>query len=80
MRANFIYSNLNPCGGGERFTLVTMEAVHEMGLEIDLTTLEQPILFKLENAFGKDLASITKKINKINLLSMFDEQSIHGIP
>lgn len=76
MRANFIYSNLNPCGGGERFTLVTMEAVHEMGLEIDLTTLEQPILSKLENAFGKDLASVMKKINKINLLNMFDEQSI----
>ena len=76
MRANFIYSNLNPCGGGERFTLVTMEAVHEMELEIDLTTLAQPILSKLENAFGKDLASIMKKINKINLLNMFDEQSI----
>lgn len=77
MRANFIYSNLNPCGGGERFTLVTMKAVYEMGLEIDLTTLEQPNLSKLENAFGKDLASIMKKIRKINLLNMFDEQSIH---
>lgn len=76
MRANFIYSNLNPCGGGERFTLVTMKAVYEMGLEIDLTTLEQPNLSKLENAFGKDLASIMKKIRKINLLNMFDEQSI----
>ena len=76
MRANFIYSNLNPCGGGERFTLVTMKAVHEMGLEIDLTTLEQPNLSKLENAFGKDLASVMKKIRKINLLNMFDEQSI----
>ena len=77
MRANFIYSNLNPCGGGERFTLVSMKAVYEMGLEIDLTTLEQPNLSKLENAFGKDLASIMKKIRKINLLNMFDEQSIH---
>lgn len=54
-----------------------MEAVFEMGLEIDLTTLEQPNLSKLENAFGKDLASVLKKINKINLLDMFDEQSIH---
>lgn len=77
MRANFIYSNLNPCGGGERFTLVTMKAVYEMGLEIDLTTLEQPNLSKLENAFGRNLASIIKKIRKINLLNMFDEQSIH---
>ncbi len=77
MRANFVYSNLNPCGGGERFTLVTMEAVYEMGLEIDLTTLEQPNLSKLENAFGKDLVLIMRKVNKINLLNMFDEQSIH---
>jgi hypothetical protein len=27
LRANFVYSNLNPCGGGERFTLVTMEVL-----------------------------------------------------
>jgi len=76
LRANFIYSNLNPCGGGERFTLVTMQAIYEMGLEIDLTTLEQPNFSKLENAFGKDLAMIMKKIRKINLINMFDEQSI----
>ncbi len=76
MRANFVYSNLNPCGGGERFTLVTMEAVSEMGFEIDLTTLEQPNLSKMENAFGKDLAAVMKKIRKINLLNMFDSQSI----
>jgi glycosyltransferase involved in cell wall biosynthesis len=77
LKANFIYSNLNPCGGGERFTLVTMKAVYEMGWEIDLTTLEQPDSSKLENAFGKDLASIMKKTRKINLLNMFDKQSIH---
>jgi hypothetical protein len=67
---------LNPCGGGERLTLVTMEAVHEMGFEIDLTTLEQPNLSKLENAFGKDLSSIMNKIRMINILNMFDDQSI----
>ena len=77
LRANFVYSNLNPCGGGERFTLVTMGAVYEMGLEVDLTTLEQPNLAKLENAFGKELTSVIRKINNINLLNTFDEQSIH---
>jgi glycosyltransferase involved in cell wall biosynthesis len=76
LRANFIYSNLNPCGGGERFTLVTLEAIYEMGFEIDLTTLEQPNLSKLENAFGKELAKVIKKIRKINILNMFDDQSI----
>ena len=76
MKANFIYSNLNPCGGGERFTLVTMKAVAEMGIDVDLTTLENPDLSKLENAFGKDLTSIMKQVRKINVLQMFDEQSI----
>ena len=76
MRANFIYSNLNPCGGGERFTLVTMKAVAEMGIDVDLTTLENPDLCKLENAFGKDLTSIMKQVRKINVLQMFNEQSI----
>ena len=76
MRANFIYSDLNPCGGGERFTLVTMQALFEMGVDIELTTLEEPKITKLENAYGKDLASIIKNIKKVNVLSVFDEQSI----
>jgi glycosyltransferase involved in cell wall biosynthesis len=76
LKANFIYSNLNPCGGGERFTLVTMKAVAEMGIDVDLTTLENPDLSKLENAFGKDLTSIMKQVRKINILQMFNEQSI----
>ena len=76
MKANFIYSNINPCGGGERFTLVTMNAVAEMGLEVDLTTLENPNLSKLENAFGADLTSIMKRLRKINVLQMFDQKSI----
>ena len=78
MKANFIYSNLNPCGGGERFTLVTMHAVTEMGIEIELTTLENPNISKLENAFGKDLASVMKQLRKINVLQMFDQESVNS--
>ena len=78
MKANFIYSNLNPCGGGERFTLVTMNAVAEMGIEVELTTLENPNLSKLENAFGADLTSIMKRIRKINVLQMFNQKSIES--
>ena len=76
MKANFIYSNLNPCGGGERFTLATLQAVVEMGIEVDLTTLNEPNLSKLENAFGKNLTSVMNKIRKINVLQMFDQESI----
>ena len=71
MRANFIYSNLNPCGGGERLTLVTMRSMIEMGIDIDLTTLEMPNVEKIENAFGKDFALIIKRISKMTCFAAY---------
>ena len=62
LKANFIFSNLNPCGGGERLTLITMQAVIEMGIEVEFTTLGIPNITKLENAYGKDLSSVINKI------------------
>lgn len=80
MKANFIYSDLNPCGGGERLTLVTMQSVLEMGIDIELTTLVKPNIKKIENAFGNDFASVINKIKKIHLLNhILDEQSISKI-
>jgi glycosyltransferase involved in cell wall biosynthesis len=80
LKANFIYSDLNPCGGGERLTLVTMQSVLEMGIDIELTTLVKPNLKKIENSFGNDLASVINKIKKIHLLNhILDEQSISKI-
>ncbi len=79
MIANFIYSNLNPCGGGERFTLVTMQAVLDMNIDIELTTLETPIISKLENAYGKDLVCVLNNIKKINVLQLFDEENINEV-
>ncbi len=77
MKANFIYSDLNPCGGGERLTLVTMQAVLEMGIDIELTTLKIPDITKIENAFGKGLASVINKIKKVHVLQhILDEQSM----
>jgi alpha-1,2-mannosyltransferase len=79
LKANIIYSDLNPCGGGERLTLVTMQAILEMGIDIELTTLEKPNITKLENAYGKGIASIIKSIKKVNILRLLDEQSINNI-
>jgi glycosyltransferase involved in cell wall biosynthesis len=79
LKANIIYSDLNPCGGGERLTLVTMQAILEMGIDIGLTTLEKPNITKLENAYGKGIASIMKSIKKVNILRLLDEQSINNI-
>ena len=80
MRANFIYSDLNPCGGGERLTLVTMKSILEMGINIDLTTLEMPNVQKIENAFGRNFALIIKRISKVHVLQhILDEKSIERI-
>jgi len=53
-----------------------MQAVLEMGIEIDLTTLEAPNTTKMKNAYGKDLASVIDMVRKTNVLQIFDEQSI----
>jgi hypothetical protein len=70
MKANVIAGDLNPCGGSERLTLVTMHTLSEMGIDFDLTTLKSPDLSKLENAFGKNLVSTIKRIKHINTVNM----------
>ena len=65
MKANIIHGDFNPCGGAERLSLVTMQALSEMGIDFDLTTLKTPNITKLENTYGKNLVSVMEKINKI---------------
>jgi glycosyltransferase involved in cell wall biosynthesis len=80
LKANFIYSDLNPCGGGERLTIVTMQTTLEMGFDIELTTLKVPNTSKIENAFGKDLALVIGRIKKIHILNhILDIQRINSI-
>ena len=76
MKANLVYSDLNPCGGGERLTLVTIQALVQMGINIELTTLHKPDIRRLENAFGGRIASVIKNIEKVNILRAWEEQSI----
>ena len=76
MKANLVYSDLNPCGGGERLTLITMQAILEMGIDIELTTLQKPDIRRLENAFGKRIASVIENIKKVNILGAWEEKSI----
>ena len=56
-----------------------MQAILEMGIDIELTTLEKPNITKSENAYGKGIASIIKSIKKVNILRLLDEQSINNI-
>ena len=80
LKVNFIYSDLNPCGGGERLTLVTMQAVLEMGFDIELTTLKEPNIVKIEDAFGKNLALVIGRIKKLHILNhILDKQRINSI-
>lgn len=76
MRANVIVPDLNPCGGGERLTLVTMQALSQMRIDFDLTTLRSPDISRLENAYGKTLVSVMKNIKKINVIDIMEELRI----
>ena len=59
MKVNIVFGDLNPCGGRERLTLVTMQAIMKMGINVfDLTILERPDISKLGSAFGKALLQL----------------------
>ena len=73
MRANVIHGDFNPCGGAERLSLTTMQALLEMGIDFDLTTLKRPDIPKLENSYGKNIVSVMKSVNKINIINIIEE-------
>jgi glycosyltransferase involved in cell wall biosynthesis len=79
MKANVIVPDLNPCGGGERLSLVTMQALSEIGIDFDLTTLKSPDISRLENAYGKSLVSVMEDIKKINVIDIIEELKIQLI-
>jgi glycosyltransferase involved in cell wall biosynthesis len=76
MRANVIVPDLNPCGGGERLTLVTMQVLSQMRIDFDLTTLRSPDISRLENAYGKTLVSVMKNVRKINVIDIIEQLRI----
>ena len=76
MEANIVYPDFNPCGGGERLALATIQAISEMGIDLDITTYVEPNLSKLENAYGKSLTSVMEKVKKVNVVSTFNEDNI----
>jgi glycosyltransferase involved in cell wall biosynthesis len=73
MKANVIHGDFNPCGGAERLSLTTMQALLEMGIDFDLTTLKSPDIPKLENTYGKNFVSIMKSINNINVINIIED-------
>jgi glycosyltransferase involved in cell wall biosynthesis len=73
MKANVIHGDFNPCGGAERVSLTTMQALLEIGIDFDLTTLKSPDILKLENSYGKSLVSVMKSINQVNVINIMEE-------
>jgi glycosyltransferase involved in cell wall biosynthesis len=73
MKANVIHGDFNPCGGAERLSLTTMQALLEMGIDFDLTTLKSPDIPKLENTYGKNFVTVMKSINNINVINIIEE-------
>jgi glycosyltransferase involved in cell wall biosynthesis len=70
---NFVFGNLNPCGGGERLTLATMLAMLKMGINsFDLTTFDKPRTSRLNRIFGNELSCVMRKINNIHVISLLD--------
>jgi hypothetical protein len=73
MKANVIHGDFNPCGGAERLSLVTMQAISEMGIDFDITTLRTPSMTKLEDTYGENLVSIMEKVDKINVVNILEQ-------
>lgn len=76
IESEFCNSDLNPCGSAEKLSLITMQAFIELGINVDLTTLESPNLEKIKNAFGKEYTSVLESVSDIHIMNGFDEKSI----
>jgi glycosyltransferase involved in cell wall biosynthesis len=73
MKANVVHGDFNPCGGAERLSLVTMQALLGAGIDFDITTLKTPDVSKLESSFGRNFISVMNSANKINIINILEE-------
>ncbi|MGI0019209.1 MAG: glycosyltransferase family 4 protein [Nitrososphaera sp.] len=72
-RANVVHTDLDPCGGAEQLAVATLQALVEMGIQVDLTVAKAPDLKRLENAFGKRVGRIFDRIREIKPLGRIFE-------
>lgn len=70
LKANVVHTDLNPCGGAEKLAITTIQALIEMGVDVELTTARAPDLPKLRYVFGSSkIDSIFNSVRKINLIN-----------
>jgi glycosyltransferase involved in cell wall biosynthesis len=78
VKANILHHDFNPCGGGERVSFATMQAISEMGIDFDITTYSEPDLSRLVNTYGKGPTSAINNAKRVNVVNSFSNQKISG--
>ena len=79
MIANVVHTSLNYRGGAEALAMTTIDALVDLGFDIELAVVERPQREKLESSFGSIAASILKNISAINTLKSFVTSSFSKI-
>jgi glycosyltransferase involved in cell wall biosynthesis len=69
--ANVIHTSLNYLGGAEALAITTIEALVELGFDIELAVVEKPHREKLETTYGNNAASILNNISVVRTLKSF---------
>lgn len=73
LKANIVHVNLNACGGSERLSVATLQALSELNrYDIEITTFEKPQIQKLANILGMKTLSAFEKVKKINIIKSLD--------
>jgi glycosyltransferase involved in cell wall biosynthesis len=68
MKVNVVHTDLNPCGGAEQVALVTIQALLEMDIDVELTTARIPDISRLKKAFGSErIDAFYHRIRRLNL-------------
>lgn len=62
MKINVIHTDMNPCGGAEQLALATLQALTEMGMQVDLTVAREPDVARIEKAFGAKAAGVFDRV------------------
>jgi glycosyltransferase involved in cell wall biosynthesis len=75
--ANIVHISLNPRGGSERLAVAVIQALSKIGIDIDLTTFEEPNVSKLESAYGEVATSAIKKIKTITIIDSIGKAELN---
>jgi glycosyltransferase involved in cell wall biosynthesis len=70
--ANVIHTSLNYRGGAEGLAITTIEALANLGFDVELTVLEKPNIEELEDAYGNTIVSILKNTSAVHTLQTFE--------